>query len=228
MKYLFALLISLPAYSGYFTDHVKDSIVVNNKRKPIYSRMTEGRSDRALKKLIFLEKIMLPFSITYDLRASYYHRRGVPVFRDEFVPMISAPDFDPDAPKPESEIKDIPWREYQQELKALIKARDREKLLLRSLEMIHEMENQKQYWCLTRHLIESVYRVAWFIPQRVDEARMKNVRSPEKLIWDVIDFHLIGFNYFPGIDLKAAPIQKDGVPMICSELPDLLSDLSIR
>ncbi len=225
MKYLFTLLIALPCYAGYFTDHVKDSIAVNSKRKPFYSKLTEGKSDPAMKKLILLEKKMLPFSVFYDARASWYHRRGIPVLKDEFVPMIALPEIDPEAPAPENNISDIPWQKYKSEFKEIIRKKDRTKLLSRSLEIIHELENQKEYWCLTRHLVESIYRVAWFLPVRIKEARAKKVKSPENLIWDIIDFHLVAFSRFAEIDSMAAPVQKSGVPMICSELPDLLSDL---
>ena len=225
MKFLMALLISLPCYAGYFTDHVKESIVINKSRKVFYSKLSDGKANAAMKKLISLERQMLPFSLIYDVRASYYHRRGVPVLKDEFVPMISIPDFNPDAPKPESEIKNIPWKTYREEYKALIENKDRERLLSRSLEIIHELEAQKQYWCLTRHLVESIYRLAWFLPVRIEEARAKNVKSPENLIWDIIRFHLIGFSRFAKVDVLAAPVQSEGIPMICSELPDLLNDL---
>lgn len=225
MKYLFFLLLTFPCYAGYFTDHVKESIVINKERKIIYSQMTQGKSDLALKKLIALEKIMLPFSMVYDLRASWYQKRGVPVFKDEFVPMISHPENDPGVPAPETGIRMIPWESYQKELKILIRKKDRQKLLSRSLEIIHEMESQKQYWCLVRHLVESIYRIAWFLPTRIEEARIKRIKSPENLIWDVIEFHLIGFPLFSKVDLKAAPVQEEGVPMICSELPNLLRDL---
>lgn len=225
MKYFILLLLTLPCHAGYFTDHVKESILINRDRKIIYSQMTAGKSDQAIKKLISVERMMLPFSMVYDHRASWFQKRGVPVFKDEFVPMIALPEYDTNAPAPASEIESVPWKAYREELRILIKRKDREKLLSRSLEIIHQMETQKEYWCLTRHLVESVYRIAWFLPKRIEEARLKNIKSPENLIWDVIEFHLIGFRLFASIDLKAAPIQKSGVPMICSELPNLLIDL---
>lgn len=225
MKFILLFLISLPAFAGYFTDHVKESIVINKERKIFYSELSDGKSDAAFRKLIFLERLMISQTFFYDLRASWYQRRGVPVLKDEFVPMIALPEIDPDAPAPSEEIKNIPWKDYRKEIRSLILKRDRNALLAKSLEIIHEMEKQKDYWCLTRHLVESIYRVAWFLPERIKASQEKIIRSPENLLWGIMKYHLVGFPHFVKVDRLAAPVQKAGIPMICSELPDLLSDL---
>ncbi|MFL5782963.1 MAG: hypothetical protein ACJ76H_00055 [Bacteriovoracaceae bacterium] len=226
MKFLFLVLISFSAHAKYFTSHVKQSISINKERRPYYRALTNGKSDAVFSKLIHLEKLILTSAWLYDLRASYFHLRGLPVLKDEFIPMNRAPEFDPAQRKyPEYDIADVPWRNYQTELRKLVKEKKQEELLSRSREIINEFKGQPDYWCLTRHLVESIYRFAWFLPKETEQARLKKIRSPEKLLWEIMDYHLLGFSRFVEVDLLSAPIQKEGIPLLCNELPDLLSDL---
>ncbi len=224
MRVFLLLFLSAPAHAGYFTQHVKESIVINQERRPIYREITAGKSDRVLSKLISLERQMIPFAIIYDLKAKSFQKSGIPIMKDEFVSMNA--EFDPTVRKfPEVEFENIPWEEYRSDLKDLIRKKDQAGLLSQTLAIVEEMKKQPEYWCLTRHLVESFYRFAYFLPSRVSAARERGVRSPEKLLWDIIDFHLIGFPKFVKIDRLAAPIQKEGIPILCQELPDLLQDL---
>lgn len=226
MNVLILFCVSFLSYAGHFTNHVKESIAINKERRPFYHTLTNGKSDEAYRRLISVERLILPSAAIYDFRASYFQKRGVPVLENEFRPMNPSPTFDPSQRKiPAEVIKDIPWKDYRSELQALVKNRDREKLLSRSLEIINEMKTQPEYWCLTRHLVESVYRFAWFLPERERAAKEKGIRSPAKLLWEVMDYHLLGFSRFVRIDRLSAPVQKEGIPLLCSELPDLLSDL---
>lgn len=223
MKLILLLLISFSAHAGHFTNHVKESIAINKERKVYYRELTAGKSDAVFKKLIFVEHLIVPSARIFDLRASYFQKRGVPVLENEFLPM-KVPDTDV-RKIPTTEFSPVPWKEYQKELRALVKNRDEVRLLSRSLEIINEMKAQPEYWCLTRHLVESIYRFAWFYPARVEAAKGKGVKSPSKLLWDIMDYHLLGFKSFVEVDTLSAPIQKEGITILCSDLPDLISDL---
>lgn len=223
MKFILLIFLTLPAWAGYFTDHVKESIAINRERKLIYRKLTDGKSDKAFNKLIHIEKLMIPFAAYYDRRASWFQKRGVEIYKDDFVSMV-VPEIVPGSPLAE-DIVPLPWKDYRRDLKALIAKRDLEGVKNKTLSIVEEMKSQKSYHCLNRHLVESIYRIAWFMPARVKEAQEKKIKSPENLLWDTMKFHLIGFSRFAEIDLAAAPVQKEGIPLICSELPDLLSDL---
>ncbi len=224
MRVFLLLFLSAPAHAGFFTDHVSESIVINQERLPIYREMTAGKSDRVFSKLIFWERAMIPYSMIYDQRAKIFQKAGVPVLKDEFVSMNA--EFDPAVRNyPIIEIEDIPWKKFRHELKDLIQKKDQSGLLEKSHAIVQEMNKQPAYWCLTRHLVESIYRFAWFYPSRLKAAEEKGIRSPARLLWDIMEFHLVGFPKFVKIDRLSAPIQKEGIPILCRELPDLLHDL---
>lgn len=225
MRVLFLLFLSAPAHAGLFTAHVKEAIVINQERKSHYSEITRGKSDPALRRLIMIEKLMLPSAMFYDQRAEWYQDREVPLLKDEFMSMRPR-EFERGPTLPE--VVEIPWKNYRKELRFLIKKRDQKNLLARSLEIVQELKAQPSYWCLTRHLVESIHRFAYFLPERINEARRRNIKSPETLIWKMIRFHTAGFREFAKIDRLAAPVQEEGVPLLCAELPDLLEDLSSR
>ncbi len=58
---------------------MKESIVINLERKPIYSEMTAGKSDKVIRKLVFLERMMLPSAMVFDFRAKSFQQNGIPV-----------------------------------------------------------------------------------------------------------------------------------------------------
>lgn len=224
MRIFLLLFLSAPAHAGFFTAHVKESIVINRARKPIYREITAGKSDRVFSKLINLERMMIPFALVYDQRARSFQKSGVPVLKDEFVSMNF--EFDPTVRKyPEAEARDIPWEKFRSDLQELIRKKDQPGLLRETHGIVEEMKMQPDYWCLTRHLVESFHRFAYFLPERVKAAKELGVKSPEKLLWDIVEFHLIGFPRFMKIDRLAIPIQREGIPILCQELPDLLRDL---
>lgn len=225
MRILFLLLLSFPAYGGHFAGHVKQSLRINHAMKPLYHELTAGRSDELFNGLIFVERAMLPLVWPYDLRARWFQKRGLPLLREEFLPLKESRD----VPRVEvsEDFRPVAWETYREELGSLIKARKLEELKRHGLQLLAELSSQSSYHCLTRHLIESLYRIAHFLPQRVEEARQLGISSPEKLIWDLLDFHLVAFPHFTRLDLRAAPLQKEGFPVFCHELPDLLEDIQL-
>jgi len=87
------------------------------------------------------------------------------------------------------------------------------------------LKSQPHYYCLTRHFIESIYRFAHFVPLRRSQAAVRGLKDPTKLMFSMMKIQALGFVGSVGIDLKSQPIQESGVPMICAEMPNLLSDI---
>jgi hypothetical protein len=80
---------------------------------------------------------------------------------------------------------------------------------------------------MSRHLIESIYRFAHFIALREEEAKNVGASSPRDLMFDVMKVHLLGMMGSYEIDEWSGPIQEEGIPVLCSEIPDLLHDLAL-
>lgn len=225
------IFASLAAFAkgskNYFLDHVSESISINQQRKLVYRELSLGESDQIFRSLIGLEYVMLPSAKIYDLRANYFQRRGIDLFANEFMSMDRTPDFDPKAPRviPQETPIDYDWKEIKMELKKLIKDRDLEGIKKKTLEVIELLSANPKYYCMSRHMIESIYRFAYFMPSRIEEARILGLRSPEKLMYEVMDFHLLGTHHFYKIDRLSLPLHQKGIPVLCTEIPDLMQDL---
>lgn len=209
-----------------FSEHILESIHINKERKKYYAKLTDDKSDRIFNLLIGYEYLTLVPAKYFDILARPFHKKKMDLFCHEFMSMNEAPDFDPNYRiYPTHDFYEFPWKYYKKEISKAIKADDIEKVRKLSLWAIIELSDMPQYYCMTRHLMESVYRFAHFIPIREKEAKELGIKSPRKIMKNVISAHLLGFRDTYKIDQWSQPIQKEGIPLLCSELPNLLFDL---
>lgn len=214
----FILASSLPSWAGpegrtCFTDHLRESIAVNSARKKVYSAVTNGKSDRVFNKLIRSEYLALPVARFYDFRA-----HNLELFCNEFKPMNGLPDVRFDQLKiPESNFIPFEWLPHQRLLLQAVKARDSVKMKQISLEAIYFLAATPEYHCMVRHILESIYRFAYFLPTHSPAA--------QKLSLEVIKLQLLSLKTSSQIDEWSAPLQQKGIPILCAELPPLLDDL---
>lgn len=210
----------------FFTRHVTESIAINQERRPFYREMSQGQSERAFRLLLTLEYLMIPSAYYFDLRALPFQKKGIPLLRDELVSMNRTPQFDPARRVPVTRgMPELPWRKYYRDLKTAGQTKDPGRVVQVTTRIIEEMSDFPEYYPMTRHLIESVHRFAWFLPAREDDCLKRGVKSPRQLVFQIIDYHLLGLWYFVLIDRAGERVHREGIPMLTCELPDLLSDL---
>ena len=210
----------------YFTHHVTESIGINQERRPFYKKLSDGKSENAFRLLLTLEYLMIPTAYYYDLRAGYWQKNGVPLFAHELVSMNRTPDFDPDKRVKASDIPALPWKTYYRDLMAAIRTKNSDEVLKVTFRIINEMSAFPEYYPMTRHLVESIHRFAWFLPEREEAAKKLGLRNPRNFVFGIMSYHMIGLWYFVLIDRASAPVHREGIPMLTSELPDLLADLT--
>jgi len=209
-----------------FREHITESISINKERKGVYSSLTQGRSDRIFNLLIAYEYLTLAPATVFDLRALPYQKNGMELFCHEFMSMNRAPDFDPNERRiPKEEFKPFHWEFYKKRIGEALKHKNVEEVRRAALEGLIALKEQPNYYCFTRHFLESIYRFAYFQPVRQQEASEMNLKDPTALMLDVMKLHLLGLKDCHKIDLWAQPIQMAGIPILCSEVPDLLFDL---
>lgn len=222
------------SYSGYaksydsfcFQKHITESISINKERKKIYSELTDGRSDRIFNKLIAYEYVTLAPATFFDLKALPYHKQGMDLFCHEFMSMIRAPKFDPAVRKtPSEQFKPFDWKFYKNRITEALDHGNAPEVRKVTLEALLELKEQPHYYCFTRHFMESIYRFAHFVPMRAQEAEELGLKDPTKMMFNVMKLHTLGLKDCHGIDLWSQPIQMSGIPILCSEIPDLLFDL---
>ncbi|MFP5387496.1 MAG: hypothetical protein ACLGHN_15570 [Bacteriovoracia bacterium] len=211
-----------------FQGHILESISINKERKKIYADLTNGRSNKIFNILIAYEYVTLAPALLFDLKAIPYQRKGLDIFCHEFMRMTRTPDLDPSVRRvPEEEFMPFNWKFYKDRIAEAIKHGNPDEVRQVALEGLRELKKQPDYYCFTRHFLESIYRFAYFTPIREQQAEEMNLKDPTRMMFDVMSLHLIGLKDCHKIDLLSQPIQKMGIPILCSEVPDLLFDLNL-
>ena len=154
------------SFPSYFLDHITESISINSERRPFYRKISGGKSEKAFRILIALEILMVPSAWFWDKRCVFYQRHGIPLLKDELVSMNRTPEFDPTKKISAGPFPIIPWKNFKRKLSAAIDTGDTSKIASSAREIIEEMRSYPHYYPMTRHLVESIYRFAWFLPER--------------------------------------------------------------
>ncbi len=212
----------------YFLEHITESISINSERRPFYKKLSDGKSETGFIYLIILEILMIPSAWFWDICTAYYQKKGISLFDREFVSMNRTPVFDSSKRISPGSCPEIPWQSFRNQLKSAIENEDPEEVLQCSLRIVGEMKSYPEFYPMTRHLVESIIRFAYFCPQRIREADDLKIKSPKALIFRMMNYHLLGFWFFVQIDKASAPVHAMGIPMLTSELPDLLADLPVN
>lgn len=211
-----------------FGNHIKESISINKERKKVYSELTDGKSDRIFNKLITYEYITLVPAAYFDLKALGYQKNGMDLFCHEFMSMIRTPEFNAQTRViPQEDFKSFDWKFYKKRVLKAIQNENVDEVKKISLDALIELKSQPNYYCFTRHFFESIYRFAYFTPLRAVQADEMDLKDPTKMMFDVMKLHTLGLKDCHGIDLWSQPIQKSGIPILCSEVPDLMFDLNV-
>lgn len=226
----------MSSFAGYaksydsfcFSHHIKESISINSERSKVYSKLTNGRSDRIFNKLISLEYVTLAPATYYDLKALPYQKNGMELFCHEFMSMIRTPRFDPATRIiPRESFKPFDWKFYKRRVLEAIETEDVREVKKVTLEALIELKAQPNYYCMTRHFFESIYRFAHFTPLRSTQAEEMDLKDPTKMMFSVMKLHTLAIKQCHGLDLWSQPIQMSGIPLLCTEIPDLMFDLNV-
>jgi hypothetical protein len=208
-----------------FSGHVRESIQINKQRKDFYIQLLGKKSAPLFNRLIASEYFTLPLASFYDSRARYFHRHGMDLFCQEFVSMDATPDSTTDKMSPLEDFQQFNWRSHVKKLKVALKQNNTTEAKIIAHSAIQELEGQPHYHCFTRHMFESIYRLAYFVDIRKEEALQLGIKSPEKLLISAIKAHLESFSFAELIDRMAMPWQQQGHPILCQELPNIIQDL---
>lgn len=209
-----------------FREHILESIAINKERKFAYSQLTNGRTDRIFNLLIGSEYLSLVPARYYDMRAAQFQKKGMSLFCHEFMSMNRVSEFDPEKRIiPSAPREPFDWGFHKKRLGRAIEKRNVEMVKAAAITALEILFKQPEYHCMSRHIVESIYRFAYFIPLRQQEAKSLGAKSPDDLMWDVTRLHLLGMGGSYEIDEWSGPIQEEGIPVLCSEIPDLLHDL---
>lgn len=203
--------------------HIREALAVNRERLPRYSKLTGGRSEIVSKKLIDSEKLVLALSPVIDLPARFWQTRDIPVICMDLVPMAGAASFEEKISLPLTVFQRLSKDSLQAlvtRVRQAINLTNREGLLQVHGEILR-LKNQKDFHCMKRHILESLARSLYVLPSYEKQSAMLNLPSPKTLISLYLSSQVASLNLADEIDNLASEVQKEGVAILCNDLPPI-------
>jgi hypothetical protein len=210
--------------SGCMGAHLRDAIRLNRERLPLYSARSDGRSEGISRRLILLERLALPLAWYVDRQAEPYLRRGIGVVCDDFVSMELVPRPDGGAAESGSASEPMEGREVaalRRQVERGLRAGGWEGAAAALRESLHALEGEPARQCMVRHLLESALRIATLAPRHAAEAERLGMRSPEPVSRLLLRAHLLSMPEAASLDRRAAPVQAEGIPIVCADVPPI-------
>ena len=94
-----------------------------------------------------------------------------------------------------------------------------------SAELEHKLEELGEtpnFHCMLRHLLESILRISNLAPIHEQKAEAIGMLSTRALSLLLVRLHLLTLEFGVQLDRFAAPVQADGVPIICRDVPPII------
>lgn len=232
-KTLFFILIlcfgnTIFASEGCFHKHLKEAIIINKQRMPIYAELTEGESRKVSRRLISIEKAMLFFTnfiFNFDRLEKPYREKGMQITCEAFVDMSLTPQFEPKflsgTPQKDSFI-DLDSRKIKSTVRKILKTEGVSENLKAYLhEQVDLLMKEPRLNCLARHIFESMAHIANLNAKWKEQAAKLGLKDPEDLVNQMIRSHLGYLDSMLELDHEAMPFQLQGVPIICQDVPPI-------
>jgi hypothetical protein len=207
-----------------FQVHLEEAIALNEKRKPLYSWLTQGRSEAISDKLIESEKLSLIFARSVDDAARPYQRAGVAVACDEFVSMADVPVFREQYafdPEPLTAFEPVDGVALRDGLEATFAEEGFAGLATATDATLHALEEPRTYHCMVRHMLESLRRIANLAPVHEEDAHERGLASPRPISEDLVELHLLSIDPAAKLDEQASVLQSEGIPILCQDVPSI-------
>jgi hypothetical protein len=205
--------------------HLREAAALNKERMPLYDTLTGGRSRGISRRLIWTERLAVPVAWWVDWRARQFQRAGIPIVCDDFVPMAHTPAFRPRATHPPQPLEAFVPADARRIRRAVQRAQRVGGFAAASTVLEREIQalaGTPEYHCMLRHLLESALRISNQAPRYAAQARARGVLAdPAELSRTMLDLHLTMLGDAAKLDRRAAPLQAEGVPLICQDVPPI-------
>lgn len=203
-----------------FHDHVKDAMDLNRERRELYSKVSQGESEKVSRYLIIWEKIIILKAKKFDRRARKYQRLGIPFMCEDFVDMKLTPNYTDTTQIPSA--YNLNYKPISKLIKKTLKTElsfGYQPFIKQLNKEITKLEKNGAYDCLLRHLLESLVRTADLAPRYLAKAPQQNRRKFNKLINKYLRLQIFGIGQAVFIDRKARSLQAKGLPILCNDVP---------
>lgn len=211
---------------GCFEEHIRDALALNRERLPLYSRASGGESEAVSRRLIGLEELSRVAAKWHDWRAAKFRKAGIPLLCDEFSSMSAAPAFATGAVPPPP-LRPAAWDPAQagREIRGLVGGCEDAGCFARAsrrvTELIAQVAPQRDYFCMTRHVLESIRRSFDLAPAHDAAARAKGRGSTFGISRGFVRTQTLGLAAALDLDERARLLQERGIPILCGDLPPI-------
>lgn len=205
-------------------DHMKEAKELNFERAGRYAELSNGKSLMVSGLLIGSESLAQMTARIFDQRAHKFRQAGIPVLCEDLMLMKSAP---------EQQVKKEPSRStptkygsaYIQDISEHLRT-TLENDNFSNLEYISDLYvelfmSHKDYYCMTRHLLESIRRSSGLYEKYQQAASEKNISGLNQLMSDYLNaqINLLGFSF--RIDQLAYDLSNEGINIVCGDVPHI-------
>lgn len=205
--------------------HLREAAALNKQRMPRYDSLTDGRSRGISRRLIWTERLGIVAAWYVDWRARPFQRAGIRIVCDDFVPMAHTPAFQPRAAGARPPLAGFVRADAPGIRREVERALDQGGFRAASAVLGREIEAlaaTPAYHCMLRHLLESALRISSQAPRYAAEARARGLaHSPENLSRALLDLHMLALGDAAKLDARAAPMQAEGIPILCQDVPPI-------
>ncbi len=204
--------------------HLKEAIELNTERLLLYAKLSGGETIPYSKKLIWYEQLALKGAWIFDQLGKRYQQKGIDYMKNEFVEMATASPFYEQYPagidfaKP---LELLHFTSFMKQAKQLNKQQQFEQLVELCNMRLHQLEKQTHVYCMVRHLIESIRRMAFLIPTYEAPCEAQQLKSPMVYSQFLIRLQLMMLPKSAVFDIAIAPIQQQNIPFLYQDLPPI-------
>lgn len=211
--------------------HLRAAIEINTNRLTLYAKLSDGKTIPFSKRLIWYEKIALKGAWFFDNIGDKLQNKGIPYLKAEFVEMNEVSDFSATYPihiNYKQGLEKVNIKQYYQFLKQVLKVKNTTVIVEVCKTILQELAEQLHVYCMLRHLIESLGRTAYLIPQQEELCMQLKLKAPTWYSFTLMRLHLLALKKAVQFDEAIAPIQNKGLPFIHQDLPHIEIKVDIR
>ncbi|MBC7690291.1 MAG: hypothetical protein H7222_00850 [Methylotenera sp.] len=215
-----------------FEKHLRDAIVLNQARLPLYSRESGGASALVSWLLIGSEELTLLTARKFDAEAELYQRHGIGLMCDEFASMDTVPGYSaadrgrPSRPIPKL-LRAFPTSQLVKQLLSATAKSDEvsdepyAELSTVATKHLNDLEDSAAYFCSTRHILESIIRAANLSPLHETQARWQELPSTLSLTRRYLEAQIHSLRGSIVLDRLSAKLHHDGLKILCQDVPKI-------
>lgn len=211
----------------WFEKHLREAIKINKERKPLYTQLTKGSSRKISNILILTEILTLPIAIYIDFRARKFNKAGIPIVYKDFVSMDKVPEFATNihpVNTPPTDFHEMLIQQTKTELTKQCKSGNFEEVCKIADNTLMKINENKSYFGMLRHLLESILRIASLAPGYIKQSEELKIKSTKKLSLLMLRIHIFALSFAVDLDKLAVPIQTQGISILLQDVPKIERD----